>query len=92
MGRLIRVGFLQQNAFHSLDANVSLNKQDKMMALFLYLYDTCLEKIESKYPIRAILNTHLFDDLILLKNTLSEDLTEIEMMKQRIDEKLSKLD
>lgn len=92
MGRLIRVGFLQQNAFHSLDANVSLNKQDKMMALFLYLYDTCLEKIESKYPIRAILNTHLFDDLVLLKNTLSEDLTEIEMMKQRIDEKLSKLD
>ena len=41
IARVIRVGFLQQNAFHAVDTYVPLEKQLKMMETILYLYDKC---------------------------------------------------
>ena len=38
IARVIRLGFLQQNAFHPDDTCVSLEKQYKMMEVILYLY------------------------------------------------------
>ncbi len=38
IARVIRLGFLQQNAFHAEDTCVSLEKQYKMMEVILYLY------------------------------------------------------
>ncbi len=38
IARVIRLGFLQQNAFHPDDTCVSLEKQFKMMEVILYLY------------------------------------------------------
>ena len=43
IARVIRLGFLQQNAFHPDDTCVSLEKQYKMMEVILYLY----KKIQS---------------------------------------------
>ena len=40
IARVIRLGFLQQNAFHKEDQNVPLNKQFLMMETILYLYKT----------------------------------------------------
>ena len=37
--RLIRVGFLQQNAYHAIDTYVPMDKQLKMMQLILHLHD-----------------------------------------------------
>ncbi len=37
IARVIRLGFLQQNAFHQDDTCVSLEKQFKMMEIILYL-------------------------------------------------------
>ncbi len=39
--KVIRVGYLQQNAFHKDDTYVPLPKQLKMMEVILYLYDRC---------------------------------------------------
>ena len=41
IARVIRLGFLQQNAFHKDDTCVSLEKQFKMMDVILYLYKKC---------------------------------------------------
>ncbi len=38
IARVIRLGFLQQNAFHKDDTCVSMKKQFKMMEIILYLY------------------------------------------------------
>ena len=39
IAKVIRLGFLQQNAFHADDTCVSLEKQFKMMEVILHLYD-----------------------------------------------------
>ena len=39
ISRVVRLGFLQQNAFHSEDTCVPMEKQMKMMETILYLYD-----------------------------------------------------
>ena len=39
--KVIRVGYLQQNAFHKDDTYVPLQKQLKMMDVILYLYKKC---------------------------------------------------
>ena len=39
--KVIRVGFLQQNAYHADDTYVPLEKQLGMMKVILYLYDQC---------------------------------------------------
>ena len=41
IARVIRLGFLQQNAFHKDDTCVPLKKQFKMMEIILYLYEKC---------------------------------------------------
>lgn len=41
IARVVRLGFLQQNAFHPDDTCVSLEKQFKMMEIILYLYKKC---------------------------------------------------
>jgi V/A-type H+-transporting ATPase subunit A len=38
IARVIRVGFLQQNAYHANDTYVPLSKQLKMMEIILHLY------------------------------------------------------
>ena len=39
IARVIRLGFLQQNAFHQEDTCVPMEKQFKMMEIILYLYE-----------------------------------------------------
>lgn len=67
IARVIRVGFLQQNAFHSDDTFVPMLKQMKMMQAILHLYDRSKEVIARQIPISKIIKTGLFDRLIKIK-------------------------
>ena len=67
IARVIRVGFLQQNAFHSDDTFVPALKQLKMMQSILHLYDRSKEVIARQIPISKITATGLFDRLIKMK-------------------------
>ena len=67
IARVIRVGFLQQNAFHSDDTFVPTLKQLKMMQAILHLYDRSKEVIARQIPISKITATGLFDRLIKMK-------------------------
>lgn len=65
--RVIRVGFLQQNAFHSDDTFVPLEKQLKMMRIILYLYHRCSEIVAKGVPVGKLIETKLFDKLVQIK-------------------------
>ena len=51
IARVVRLGFLQQNAFHPDDTCVSLEKQFKMMEIILYLYKKCRALINMGMPV-----------------------------------------
>ena len=67
IAKVVRVGYLQQNAFHPDDTYVPLEKQLKMMEVILYLYKRGKEVINTGKPIRLILETGIFDKVIKMK-------------------------
>ena len=75
--RVIRVGFLQQNAFHKDDTFVPLSKQLLMMKAILSLYKKSLSLISSGKTFREIQETGLFDKLIKMKYDIPNDKPEM---------------
>ena len=73
VARVIRVGFLQQNAFHKEDTYVPLAKQMKMMEIILYLYHKCREVVAKQVPISKITKLGLFDKLVKIKYDVPND-------------------
>ncbi len=67
IARVIRVGFLQQNAFHKDDTYVPLEKQKLMMKAILMLYHKSLEAVSNGKPVSEIMSYGLFDKLIKMK-------------------------
>ena len=65
--RVIRVGFLQQNAFHADDTYVPLEKQKLMMKTILHLHNKAKTIISAEVPISKILDLGLFDKLTKMK-------------------------
>ena len=90
IARVIRVGFLQQNAFHAVDTFVPLSKQLKMMQVILYLYDKCSALVAKQVPVSQLLATGLFDKLIKMKYEVpNDDLSRLDALHTEIDTALS---
>lgn len=84
--RVIRVGFLQQNAFHKDDTFVPLVKQYKMMSVILHLYDRAREVVARQVPISKLLATGLFDKLVKMKYDVpNDDLSLLDEYSKEID-------
>ena len=87
--RLIRVGFLQQNAFHKDDTFVPLEKQLKMMQVILHLHHKCQNIVAKQIPISKILATGLFDKAVKMKYDVpNSDIGILDGYIKEIDEKL----
>ena len=83
IARVIRVGFLQQNAFHAVDTYVPLEKQLKMMETILYLYDKCAALVAKQVPVSRLLATGLFDELVQMKYTVpNDDLSKLDELQK----------
>lgn len=65
--RVIRVGFLQQNAYHADDTYVPLKKQYLMMRVILFLHKTAKEAVSKKVSMSDITGTGWFEKLIKVK-------------------------
>ena len=90
IARVIRVGFLQQNAFHAVDTYVPLEKQLKMMETILYLYDKCAALVAKQVPVSRLLATGLFDELVQMKYTVpNDDFAKLDELRKQIDQKLA---
>ena len=77
IARVIRVGFLQQNAFHAEDTYVPLEKQYKMMHVILHLYHRAREVVARQIPISVLLQTGIFEQLVKMKYDVPNDKTEM---------------
>ncbi|HIY11148.1 MAG TPA: V-type ATP synthase subunit A, partial [Candidatus Anaerofilum excrementigallinarum] len=73
IARVVRVGFLQQNAFHKDDTFVPLDKQLKMMRVILHLYHTCQQIVARQVPLSQITKLGLFDKVIKMKYDVPND-------------------
>ena len=73
IAKVIRVGFLQQNAMHTIDTYMSIDRQFKMMELILYLYDEAQKIISRAVPISQLVKTGVFDSVIRLKFEIKEN-------------------
>ena len=88
--RVIRVGFLQQNAFHADDTYVPLEKQKLMMKTILHLHAKAKDIVAQNIPLSKILNLGLFDKLTKMKYDIPNSKPEMfDDYIKGIDEKLA---
>ena len=80
IARVIRLGFLQQNAFHKDDTCVSLEKQFLMMDTILYLYKQARALVTMGHPMSVLKSENIFDRVIAIKYDVPND--RLEMFKQ----------
>lgn len=86
IAKVIRLGFLQQNAFHADDTCVSLEKQFKMMEVILYLYQKSKALITLNMPISVLKEEDIFEKIIAIKYDVPNDKPEL------FDEYMKKID
>lgn len=84
IARVIRVGFLQQNAFHKDDTFVPLEKQKLMMKTILHLYNRAKHLISNSIPISQVLEKGIFNKLTKMKYDIPND--KLEMFDDYIKE------
>ena len=73
IARVIRLGFLQQNAFHPQDTCVPLEKQKKMMDTILYLYAKAKALVSMGMPMSVLKEDKIFDKVISIKYDVEND-------------------
>lgn len=71
--RVVRVGFLQQNAYHKDDTYVPLNKQYLMMKAILSLFEKSKNALSKGVPMSSIIETGWFEKLIKVKYDIPND-------------------
>lgn len=64
---IIRIGFLQQNAFHPEDTYVPIRKQYLMLKVIDRLYERGLKALENGIPISKIKNAELYSEVVKMK-------------------------
>ena len=86
IAKVIRVGFLQQNAFHKDDTCVPMTKQFAMMDVILYLYKKSKSLISMGMPMSVLKEDKIFDKVIAMKYDIPNDKPELfEQYKKDID-------
>ena len=86
IAKVIRVGFLQQNAFHKDDTCVPMEKQFKMMEVILYLYKKSRSLISMGMPMSVLKENSIFDKVIAIKYDVPNDnLAMLDDYKKQID-------
>lgn len=83
ISRVIRLGFLQQNAFHKDDTCVSMEKQFLMMDTILYLYKQSRSLVTMGHPMSVLKSEDIFDRVIAIKYDVPNDKPEMFAQYQR---------
>ena len=87
IARVIRLGFLQQNAFHPDDTCVSLEKQYLMMDIILYLYEKSRALINRGMPVSVLKEQNIFEKIIAIKYDVpNSQLEKMEDYRKAIDD------
>ena len=90
IAKVVRVGYLQQNAFHKDDTYVPMEKQLKMMEVILYLNKRCKEAVNQGKVVRRIVDTGIFDQVIKMKYDVPNDnIAKLDTYYHDIDEAIN---
>ena len=73
IAKVIRLGFVQQNAYHDFDTYVPFKKQMKMMEVVLYLYDKSKSLVELGIPRRVLIESGIYEKIISMKYEVGND-------------------
>ncbi len=84
IARLIKIGFLQQNAFSDIDRYSTLEKQYWMLNIIIYLYDQALPLVKENLPISKVRDDELFSKIMKMKDSIPND--ELNRFKDLKDE------
>ena len=88
--KVIREGFLQQNAFHEHDTYMVPANQMAMLRIILRLYDGARQLVGNGIPLRQLIETGIFSVLERMKFGLGEGKKPEEFEKQ-IDDALEQV-
>jgi len=92
IARVVRVGFLQQNAYHKDDTYVPLDKQFMMMGAILNLYKFAKDAVSAGVTVSAITSTGLFEKVIKMKYDIPNDKPELfRLLNVEIEEGINSL-
>ena len=84
IAKVIRTGFLQQNAFHKDDTCVPMKKQFKMMEVILYLYQRSRSLISMGMPMSVLKEDSIFDKVVSIKYDVPND--RLDLMKTYMEQ------
>lgn len=73
VARVIRLGFVQQNAYHPSDTYVPMKKQMLMMRVILHLYERCHQLVALGMPMSLLREQNIFDRIISIKYDVAND-------------------
>jgi V/A-type H+-transporting ATPase subunit A len=73
IARVIRLGFVQQNAYHPFDTYVPFEKQMRMMEIILYLHDKCKDLLSLGIPMSVLKAEDIFDKVTGMKYQVGND-------------------
>ena len=91
--RLLREGFLQQNAMDDVDAFSTVQKQIRMLDLMLHFHERALRIVKHGAPISVIRQLPVVDTLIRMKTLVpNTELSKLDEIRKTIDAEMSRLD
>ncbi len=83
--KIIRVGFLQQNAYNDRDTYVPLEKQYKMLQTIEVFYINAYKAAKAGVPISLLTNRDIFEELYKMKYNVPNDSFElIDELREKI--------
>ena len=92
VARVVRVGFLQQNAYHKDDTYVPLEKQFLMMGAILSLRDNAMKAVAAGVSVADILKTGVFEKVIKMKYDIPNDKPEMfRLLNVEVEQSIKKL-
>lgn len=90
IARVIRLGFLQQNSFNTIDTYVPMEKMKRMMEVIFQLYDRSKELIAKSIPLSQIKATGIFEKLIRIKYEIpNNDLDKFDEYEKAVDDAIA---
>lgn len=92
IARVIRVGFLQQNAYHAEDTYVPLDKQFRMMKLILHVHHRAKDLLSGGVSLNSIKESGILEQVIKVKYDIpNREPQRFDTLTQQIDATLDKL-
>ena len=91
--RLLREGFLQQNALDEVDSYATIEKQIRMLQIILHFHERAARIIAKGCPIIVIHDLPIVNTLVRMKTTVpNEQVEQIGEIWKALDEQISQVE